>query len=258
MRFSLSQDYQKAFDTLKEKLASPPILAFPKDEGEYILDIDASNQAIRAVLSQIQDREERVFSLASRALCGGQQNYCATKRELLAVVTFVEHFQYFLYGQHFIIRSDNASLKWLRNFKNIDGRLARWLSKLKKYDYTIVHQKGPQHANTDGLSWLPARKCPRNNCPQCMMKVYSITVRPQADETNEWLTSWSNQDLFDWQREVPAMNRIIGWLETSSEWSQGVAQYDGWTNAYIAQWEALFLNEHGILCQYKFCRFLSY
>ena len=82
-------DCQKAFDTLKAKLASPPVLAYSKDEGEYILDTDASNYAIGAVLSQIQDGEERVISFASRALCGGQQNYCTTKRELLAVITFV-------------------------------------------------------------------------------------------------------------------------------------------------------------------------
>ena len=247
MQFNWSQDCQKAFDSLKEKLASPPVLAYPKDEGEYILDTDASNHAIGAVLSQIQNGEERVISFVSRALCGGQQNYCTTKRELLAVVTFVEHFRYFLYGQHFTIRSDHASLKWLRNFKNIDGLLARWLATLEKYDYTIIHRKGPQHANADGLSRLPARKCPRNDCPQCTMKVYSVTARQQADETDECLRGWSNQDLFDWQREDPAMKKIIGWLETSSERPEGVTQYDGRTKAYLAQWEALFLNEHGIL-----------
>ena len=81
------------------------------------------------------------------------------------------------------------------------------------------------------------------------MKVYSVTARPLADESNECLKGWSNQDLFDWQREDPAMNRVIGWLETSSERPRGVAQYDGRSKAYLAQWEALFLNKHGILCR---------
>ena len=154
----------------------------------------------------------------------------------------MEHFRYFLYGQHFTIRSDHASLKWLRNFKNIDGLLARWLATLEKYDYTIIHRKGPQHANADGLSRLPARKCPRNDCPQCTMKVYSVTAQPQADETDECLKGWSNQDLFDWQREDPAMNKVIGWLETSSKRPRGVAQYDGRTRepgsvgGIVSQW----------------------
>ena len=84
VRFNWSQDCQKAFDSLKEKLASPPVLAYPKDEGEYILDTDASNHAIGAVLSQIQDGEERVISFRSWALCGGQQNYCTTKRGIIS------------------------------------------------------------------------------------------------------------------------------------------------------------------------------
>ena len=55
VQFSWSQDCQKAFDTLKEKLSSPPVLAYPKDKGEYILDTDASNHAIGAVqLSLLQ------------------------------------------------------------------------------------------------------------------------------------------------------------------------------------------------------------
>ena len=73
------------------------------------------------------------------------------------------------------------------------------------------------------------------------MKVYSVTARPQADETDECLKGWSNQDLFDWQREDPAMKKIIGWLETSSERPKDVAQYDGQTKAYLAQWEAYFV-----------------
>ena len=81
IRFCWSPSCKKAFDTLKEKLATPPVLAYPRSEGEYILDTDASNHAIGAVLSQIQDGEERVIAYASRALQGGQENYCTTKRE---------------------------------------------------------------------------------------------------------------------------------------------------------------------------------
>ena len=123
--------------------------------------------------------------------------------------------------------------------KKFHGLLTRWLATLEKYDYTIIHRKGPQHANTDGLSRLPDRKCPLDEGLQCTMKVYSVTARPQADETNEFLKGWSNQDLFDWQREDHAMNKVIGWLETSSERPRGVTQYEGRTKAYLAQWEGI-------------------
>ena len=109
VRFSWDQSCQDAFESLKFKLVTAPVLAYPKAEGQYILDTDASNHAIGAVLSQVQDGEERVIAYASKALHGGQKNYCTTKRELLAAVAFVEHFRYFLYGTHFTIRTYHAS-----------------------------------------------------------------------------------------------------------------------------------------------------
>ena len=120
------------------------VLAYPTDEGYYVLDTDASNYAMGAVLSQVQNGEERVIAYASQTLSHTQQNYCTTKKELLAVVTFVEHFRYYLYGRPFTIRTDHASLRWLRNFKTADGMLAHWLTKLERYNYTFVHRKGSQ------------------------------------------------------------------------------------------------------------------
>jgi len=64
--FRLSSECQKSFDELKDKLTKAPILALPRDEGTYILDTDASDHGIRAVLSQVQDGQEKVISYASR------------------------------------------------------------------------------------------------------------------------------------------------------------------------------------------------
>ena len=60
----------------------------------------------------------------------------------------------------------NKSCFLKRNIRNIDGLLARWLSKLEKYDFTIVHKKGSQHGNADGLSCILPKKCPPSECPQ--------------------------------------------------------------------------------------------
>ena len=98
VRFTWDQSCQDAFESLKSKLVTAPVIAYPKAEGQYILDTDACNHAIGAVLSQVQDGEERVIAYTSKALHVRQENYCTTKRELLAAVAFVEHFRYFLYG----------------------------------------------------------------------------------------------------------------------------------------------------------------
>ena len=146
-----------------------------------------------------------MIAYASKALHGGQGNYCTIKRELLAAAAFVEHFRYFLYGTHFTIRTDHASLKWLRNFNNIDGMQARWLATLEKYDYKFVHRKGSQHSNADALSRLPLRKCPHEDCLQCTLQVCPITARPDPAETDEWLLGWTNQELSQWQRNDPML-----------------------------------------------------
>ena len=95
--FYWDEKCQHAFETLKQLLVTAPVLAYPTDEGDYVLDTDASNYAMGAVLSQVQNGEERVIAYASQTLSHTQQNYCTTKKELLAVVTFVEHSWYYLW-----------------------------------------------------------------------------------------------------------------------------------------------------------------
>ena len=79
-------------------LVTAPILSFTLDEGQYILDTDASLYGIGAVLSQIQNGEEKVISYGSKTLSKSQRNYCVTKRELLSIVTFVREFRHYLFG----------------------------------------------------------------------------------------------------------------------------------------------------------------
>ena len=94
----------------------------------FVFDTDASLLGLRGVLSQIQDGDKKVIAYASRKLNPAQQQYCTTKRELLAVVTFMKHFKHYLLGQEFLIRTDHAPLVWLRNFKEPEGLIARCLS----------------------------------------------------------------------------------------------------------------------------------
>ena len=92
-----SEECQASFDTLKTKLTTASILSYPTpDEGPFILDTDASNTGIGAVLSQVQGGEELVIAYASHTLNDAEINYCTTKKELLAVVYAVEHFRHYL------------------------------------------------------------------------------------------------------------------------------------------------------------------
>ncbi|KAL5479835.1 hypothetical protein EMCRGX_G023424 [Ephydatia muelleri] len=98
----------------------------------FILDMDASDTGIGAVLSQISDEgSERVIAYASRSLSRPEQRYCVTHKELLAVVSFVQQFRQYLLGREFTFRTDHGSLVWIQNFKEPEGQLARWLEKLQ-------------------------------------------------------------------------------------------------------------------------------
>ena len=94
---------QEAFEKLKTYLTTAPILAHPTAQDTFILDTDASNVAIGAVLSQKQGDQEKVIAYGSKALSKEERNYCVTRRELLAVIHFIEAYRYYLYGKPFIV-----------------------------------------------------------------------------------------------------------------------------------------------------------
>ena len=91
-KFQWTPECQESFETLKKALISSPILAYPEVDLGFILDSDASNKAVGAVLSQKQDRAERVVAYMSKTMNKHEQSYCVTRKELLAVVTALKHF----------------------------------------------------------------------------------------------------------------------------------------------------------------------
>ena len=96
-----------AFYTLRDSLIHTPILAFPKETGQYILDTDASNFGLGGVLCQIQGDVERVVASCSRALRPSQRRYSTTKREMLAAVAMCIQFRSYLCGAKFTLRTDH-------------------------------------------------------------------------------------------------------------------------------------------------------
>ena len=150
--FAWGPPQQAAFEELICRLTNSPILAYPQREGTFVLDTDASDTCLGAVLSQRQGGEERVISYASVQLEPAHRRYCVTRRELLAVVRFTRMFRHYLLGRKFILRTDHNSLTWLFRFKAPQGQLARWLEELCQYDLTIEHRAGAKHGNADALS----------------------------------------------------------------------------------------------------------
>ena len=160
-KFFWSEEQEEAFVRMKELLISAPCLAYPRPEGMFILDTDASKYTIGAELSQVQDGVVRPIAYASNILLPAHRKYCTTRKELLAIIKFTDQFRHYLLGRHFTVRTDHHSLVWLFRFRKLEGQLARWQEQLAQFDFQIVHRPGGKHSNADGLSRLP------NNLPPC-------------------------------------------------------------------------------------------
>ena len=132
-------------------------MSLPNDTDRFVLDVDACDVSIGAVLSQIQDGKEKVIGYASRTLNKSESNFCVTDKELLAIRYFVEYFRHYLLGREFTVRSDHQALKFLFSLKSPKGRIARYIEILSEYNFTIDFRKGLSHNNADILSRLKAQ-----------------------------------------------------------------------------------------------------
>ena len=108
LKFNWSDSAQQAFDSIKKSLLETPVLAFPYANRPCILDTDASDVAVGAVLSQIVDEQERPILFFSKVMSPTQRNYCAIRRELLAVVASMQHFRHYLLNNCLLYTSDAA------------------------------------------------------------------------------------------------------------------------------------------------------
>uniref|UniRef100_A0A1B0GHP0 RNA-directed DNA polymerase n=2 Tax=Lutzomyia longipalpis TaxID=7200 RepID=A0A1B0GHP0_LUTLO len=249
-QFHWTEECQRAFERLKECLIAAPILAHPQQSGEFILDCDCSGFAIGCVLSQVQDSRERVIGYYSKSLSRSERNYCATRRELLAVVRGVHHFHHFLFGQHFRLRTDHASLRWLTSFRNPEGQVARWIERLSQYNYTLEYRAGRLHSNADALSRRP---CLEENCQYCGRLEERERGHPITDRGEETKLARLTQiaSRWDWkavQSSAPELMKVRGWVESNClpDRDEIIGESD-WTKHLWAKLGSLEISDSGIL-----------
>ncbi|CAF3775116.1 unnamed protein product [Rotaria sp. Silwood1] len=133
-------DCTVAFNTLKERLISPPIMQSPNFSFPFILELDACEYGIGCVLTQEYENRKYVIAYASRTLSIAERNYSSVEREALAIVWATKHFRQYLEGGPVLVRSDCKALEWLKTARDPTGRLARWAMKLSPYNIIIQHR----------------------------------------------------------------------------------------------------------------------
>ena len=231
-RFVWSEQAQASFDKLRRALCEAPVLTIPDfspSAGIFILETDASQESAGAVLKQRVDDDEKVIAYGSHKFSKAQSNYSVTKRELLAVVLFVDKFSPYLLGRRFLIRTDHASLRWLLNFKNPSGILARWYEILSQFQFTIEHRPGAEHVVPDALS----RRPPDVDDKACQ------TDDPAAPVFHMTASDWSVSYLRAEQDQDPDISEVSRHLSAGRKpKKRDLSQTSG---RFLSQWHRLRL-----------------
>ncbi|CAB0028436.1 unnamed protein product [Trichogramma brassicae] len=191
-KYIWGEEQQAAFGRIKALIASAPMLSRPSFEHEFVVQTDASDSGLGAVLTQTIDGEEKVLCFASRTLNKAERNYSVTERECLAVLWAIQKFRPYVEGYRFRVITDHSSLRWLHNLRNPTGKLSRWSLELQQFDYIVEHRKGTNNVVPDALSRLYEDESDE-------AQVASIIINEKAED------SWYNKLL----AKIPFIDDVV-------------------------------------------------
>ncbi|GKD85117.1 putative reverse transcriptase domain-containing protein [Tanacetum coccineum] len=137
-KYEWGTEEDEAFQTLKQKLCSTPILALPEGTENFVVYCNASHKDYGVVLMQ----REKVIAYASRQLKKHEENYTTHDLELGAVVFALRLWRHYLYGTKCTIYTDHKSLQYILHQKELNMRERRWIELLSDYDCEIRYHPG--------------------------------------------------------------------------------------------------------------------
>ncbi len=165
--FTWSAEAQEAFDNLKSRFISAPVLSIPDPERQFIVEVDASDVGVGAVLSQHSSRDGKVHPCAyfSHRLNPAERNYDIGNRELLAVRLVLGEWRHWLEGsaQPFFVWMDHKNLEYIRSAKRLSSHQARWALFFDQFDFTLSYRPESKNIKSDTLSCQ--FECPGEETP---------------------------------------------------------------------------------------------
>lgn len=170
-----------AFDILKTILMSPPILQYPDFKQQFTISTDASENACGAILSQTIDGTELPIAFASKTFTKGEKNKSTIEKELTAIHWAIMYFKPYVYGRHFIVRTDHRPLIYLFGMKNPSSKLTRMRLDLEEYQFDIQYIKGKENIGPDTLSRIELDITDLTN----LKNILQIQTRAMTKNTNQ-------------------------------------------------------------------------
>ena len=230
MPFHWGESQQNAFDELKLRLSSAPILAYADYQRPYKVHTDASSSGLGAVLYQTQDNVDRVIAYASRSLRPSERIYPAHKLEFLALKwAATEKFHDYLYGATFDVHTDNNPLTYVLTTTKLDATGQRWLASLANYNFNIYYRSGRSNTDADALSRLHEDRVfpgcvlqainnssaiSKDNVAlaECLVLTHTTDLTFDKPANDEFLKGFGQVNLRHEQAHDPSISRVVNLL----------------------------------------------
>lgn len=151
-KFEWTKSSQVAFDILKEKLLTAPVLNYPDTTTSVILTCDASDSAVGYVQGKIdKNKRKYVTAYGGKSLSTDQRKFNNTEKECLAVLEGINAYRPYLVHSRLTVVTNHKPLVWLQTAKHT-GRLERWALKLLDYNFQIIHRQGKSNCVANAKS----------------------------------------------------------------------------------------------------------
>ncbi|GBM19385.1 Retrovirus-related Pol polyprotein from transposon 412 [Araneus ventricosus] len=215
-----SEQEQQAFQTLKQRLVTPPVLRQVDPTKPFTIRTDASGYALGAVLLQGDSpADERPIEYASRLLSSAEKNYSTTEREALAVVWALDKFRGYIEGADITVASDHRPLKWLMTLSSPTGRLARWALQIQTYNLKIDYFLGKCNVVADMLS---RPECSDKQTCELQTVVIDVPSRTAGEFRTEQLKDLELKKIIDCFEDINKSVDFANWTERGYVLNQGV------------------------------------
>nr|GEW22353.1 putative reverse transcriptase domain-containing protein [Tanacetum cinerariifolium] len=145
IKYDWGEKKENAFQLMKHKLCSAPILALPEGSKDFVVYCDASHKGLGTVLMQ----REKVIAYASRQLKVYEQNYTTHDLELGSIVFALKIWRHYLYGTKSTVFTNHKSLQHILDQNKLNMRQRHWLELLSDYDCDIRYH--PRKANMPAI-----------------------------------------------------------------------------------------------------------
>ncbi|KAK2188352.1 hypothetical protein NP493_135g04006 [Ridgeia piscesae] len=271
-----------AFNELKQRLVTAPVLGYPDFTKPFILETDASLKGLGAVLSQRQENGIVVLSYASRGLRESEKNmdnYSSMKLELLALFWAVTvKFRDMLIGADFTVFTDNNPLSYIQSTVKLGATEMRWVAELALFNFTISYRSGKHNGNADALSRKPQGVCePEPKRFESSMETVAATfgatlestVMPEPLKSRIWgqmkaaqveevqagspatatftFPTFPKEDMMQWQRADAHISRVwLFWDTGKMPTTRQLMKEDRPTRKLLRDWKRLSIT-NGVL-----------